>query len=111
MFLIDKFAIHYLPARLPKRPNVRKGRIAIDFGIAIEDRCALKAATEVRSWRTTASGRRASVASSKGQPCNGKRTRPRPLHSRSPLVASRARRGRVSILGLDPTKERERQIY
>jgi hypothetical protein len=49
MFLIQKFAIHYLPARLPQRPNVRKDRIANDFGIDIEDRCALKAATEVRS--------------------------------------------------------------
>jgi len=49
MFLIQKFAIHYLPARHPQRPNVRKDRIANDFGIDIEDRRALKAATEVRS--------------------------------------------------------------
>jgi hypothetical protein len=49
MFLIQNFTIHYLPARHPQRPNVRKDRIANDFGIDIEDRCASKAATQVRS--------------------------------------------------------------
>jgi hypothetical protein len=49
MFLTQKFVIYYFRGGFRSRPGVRKDRIANDFGIDIEDRCALKAVTEVRS--------------------------------------------------------------